>query len=267
IIPLLTFLCGISSIFIPYVIGVSNGHVPSVIPFISDCGALAPENCIFTQLLNMTALLLIISIYLRHRQIVEYYGNRLRRPDLWWRKISFGLLIIGFIAAFFITATAAFPITENVKVHIVCAMASFLLVTVYIWGQVILSFSVSPRMSGPFLNWIRLLLALIGTGTLVLYIVACYTNTFLPDGYSIPPLPIPYTPEFIGADSPYWLRHTVAAGAEWAMVISNFVFVLTMSFDLRHTYVRPPKVFFKKTHLRRPRSAYEHALNDDTHID
>ncbi|GMS95705.1 hypothetical protein PENTCL1PPCAC_17880 [Pristionchus entomophagus] len=92
----------------------------------------------------------------------------IRRHDIWWRRTSLSLLIMGIMGAFFITSTASFSITDNLLVHMICASISFLLVTLYIWGQVFLSFILSPSMSSPLLNLLRLLLCLLATISLIL---------------------------------------------------------------------------------------------------
>ncbi|GMR48009.1 hypothetical protein PMAYCL1PPCAC_18204, partial [Pristionchus mayeri] len=125
IIPLLTSLFAFAALFVPYYVGVRNGHVPLLVPFI-------------------------------------------RRHDIWWRRISLSLLIVGISAAFCITSTASFSISDHLLVHIMSASSSFLLLTIYIWGQVMLSFILYPRMSSPLLNSIRFLLALAGTSSLIL---------------------------------------------------------------------------------------------------
>ncbi|GMS81667.1 hypothetical protein PENTCL1PPCAC_3842 [Pristionchus entomophagus] len=242
--PLVTSLLGFASIFVPYFVAVHNGHVPAVLPFISDSGCFPPEKCIFSLLFNLTAFFLAISIYLRHRQILEFYGSQLRRR---WKRASFNLMLIGVLGAFTISAVASFSATENMLFHLISAVAIFQLINIYIWGQVFLSFKLVPSISAPVHNWTRFTLALLSTLSFFLLEIAFYTKLFLPKGYEIPPIPSPYAPEFYERDSPYWLRHTVLAASEWSMVIFYFLFILSMSVDLRDTYVRAPRVYFKNT--------------------
>ncbi|GMS81661.1 hypothetical protein PENTCL1PPCAC_3836, partial [Pristionchus entomophagus] len=142
IFPFLTSLFGLGAVLIPYSVAVRNGHVPAVIPFISDCGIFAPEKCFFSLFLNLTALFLAISVYLRHRQIVGFYGSQMRRR---WRTISLSLMIMGVIAAFCTSAVGSFSARETMLGHAISAMGTFNLITIYIWGQVALSFVLEPR--------------------------------------------------------------------------------------------------------------------------
>ena len=47
---------------------VSQGHVDSLWPYISDTGTTPPESCIFGQLLNLGAALLTLTFYIRYKQ-------------------------------------------------------------------------------------------------------------------------------------------------------------------------------------------------------
>ncbi|KAF8372371.1 hypothetical protein PRIPAC_78800 [Pristionchus pacificus] len=187
----------------------------------------------------------------------------IRRNDLWWRRISFSLSITGISGAFLVTSTVSFSVADNLLIHTICAMMAFLLVTLYVWGQVLLSFILSPRMSGPFLNWARFVLALSGTSSLILcemFInyhiisdeIACFTHTFLPGGYDIPATPNTYSPQFIDLNSPVSFSSLVSSLifsisvlapshniSKCTMVNDHFIFIIPSFYVLRSSiYIR-----------------------------
>lgn len=64
---------------------------------------------VFGQLLNLSALFLAISVYLRHRQIVEFYWHQYRQVGK-WRGVSCGLLWLGYTSAFGVSLVANFQV-------------------------------------------------------------------------------------------------------------------------------------------------------------
>jgi hypothetical protein len=51
--------------FFRYSIAVSLGHVPALLPYISDSGVLIPERSIFSQLINLAVIVQLITFYIR----------------------------------------------------------------------------------------------------------------------------------------------------------------------------------------------------------
>ncbi|KAK5650452.1 hypothetical protein RI129_001481 [Pyrocoelia pectoralis] len=54
---------------VSYIIAVYDGHVYPLLPYISDTGTLSPESCIFGQMMNIGAVITMMAIYLRYRQV------------------------------------------------------------------------------------------------------------------------------------------------------------------------------------------------------
>ena len=46
----------------------SLGHVPALLPYISDSGVLIPERSIFSQLINLAVIVQLITFYIRFNQ-------------------------------------------------------------------------------------------------------------------------------------------------------------------------------------------------------
>jgi hypothetical protein len=54
-----------------------------------------------------------VSVYLRHRQYVVFYGHHLGQKRGWWRTVSSILMFIGFFAAFGMSMVANFQVSKN----------------------------------------------------------------------------------------------------------------------------------------------------------
>ena len=54
-----------SNLISRYSIAVSLGHVPALLPYISDSGVLIPERSIFSQLINLAVIVQLITFYVR----------------------------------------------------------------------------------------------------------------------------------------------------------------------------------------------------------
>lgn len=119
----------ISANFFRYFVAVYNEHIVPVFPYISDTGTIPPESCIFAQLLNIGALFgkkndmfsstlkcvccfLIgcVTIYLRHRQIVDYYRYS-GITKKWLIVTSLLFLWIGYFSCLGISLSANFQVT------------------------------------------------------------------------------------------------------------------------------------------------------------
>ena len=116
----------------------------------------------------MTNYLVALSVYLRHRQYVVYYEHTLGQKRGWWRITSFILMQIGFFSAFGMSMVANFQETSVAAAHFTGAMIAFFGSTIYVWGQIFLSYSMMPRMTPLWLNTIRAFFAAIATAALIL---------------------------------------------------------------------------------------------------
>ncbi|KHJ89561.1 hypothetical protein OESDEN_10614 [Oesophagostomum dentatum] len=121
-----------------YIIGVGTGHYPAILPFISDGGAYKPEASIFGQFLNLAAFFYVISIYIRHLQIVAYYEDHLHWERTRWWYASFLLMLEGFASSLGLSLVANFRENDVIAVHMVGALTAFFGMVIYGWGQLIL---------------------------------------------------------------------------------------------------------------------------------
>uniref|UniRef100_A0A914WI34 DNA damage-regulated autophagy modulator protein 2 n=1 Tax=Plectus sambesii TaxID=2011161 RepID=A0A914WI34_9BILA len=217
LVPVASSACAVGSVVICYIIALANNHVDAFLPFISDTGTIPPESCIFGQLINFSAVFLLITVYLRHRQIVEYYGHRLEmRGQGRWRIVSTVLLCIGCLSAFGMSIVANFQETTVLVVHDIGALTAFFAGTAYCWGQVLFSYVMTPRMFELRLSHARLVLCLASTVFLLLCKSTEYAN------------------------------HLVVTTAEWLLAICFELFIVSFAVELRHAYAHAPKLLIKQ---------------------
>ncbi|KAK0400281.1 hypothetical protein QR680_003437 [Steinernema hermaphroditum] len=117
----------------------------------------ALSKAISSQILNVSALLFVLTVYLRHRQIVEYYGNRLKIESYKWRPFSFALFMVGLLSSFAMTLEANVFNTIEVK-HGILGRLFASTALAYFLGQVTFAYYAKPPMFWPFLNHCRLFL-------------------------------------------------------------------------------------------------------------
>jgi hypothetical protein len=242
--PVLTFVFGVLAFVIGYIIAVSNGYENAWFSYISDGGTHPPESCIFGQLLNLSAACLAVSVYLRHRQYVVFYGHHLGQKRGWWRTVSSILMFIGFFAAFGMSMVANFQETSVGAVHFIGAMIGFFGSTIYVWGQIILSFAMLPRMTPLWLNGFRFVFTVIATVALILHMICEQAEPFVKDSNGIKPTESPlnggikkYNPS-----SPFYVNHIITTVAEWVLALSLEVVLLSYAFELRQFFAHMPKL-------------------------
>ncbi|EYB86623.1 hypothetical protein Y032_0275g1034 [Ancylostoma ceylanicum] len=233
------------SIFSGYAIGVTNGHLPVLLPFISNGGGKIPEASVFGEFLNLAAFFLMLTVYMRHRQITEYYVHRLNWKKTSWWRISLLFMLIGFVSAIGATVVANFRVTELKLVHGIGAIVTFLTMVIYGWGQVILGYALIPRLTPLLVNHLRLLIMILATACLVLHELAAIFKIFVPKGAGSPPAWNDF--EMFKSDSPFFLNFIIASSAEWAMTLLMMLFLLTFVAEMRTGNARAPHWIWQHT--------------------
>jgi len=262
LIPVASAAFAFASFLVSYILAVANNHVDAFLPYISDTGTLPPESCVFGQLLNLSAIFLVLSAYLRHRQIVEYYGHRLQMHGKGrWRTVSFVLLGVGYLSAFGTSLVANFQETRVLIVHNIAAMVAFFAGLVYCWGQTVFSYVMKPRMFGLYLSHTRLLICISATVFLVVHVVTMWAEPFVKE--TAPDVNMTATTQFsehnierYKPDSPEYINHLVVTIAEWLLAISFELFIVSFAVELRHAYAHAPKLILKPS---------EQPFNDHSH--
>uniref|UniRef100_A0A7E4ZV63 Cytochrome b561 domain-containing protein n=1 Tax=Panagrellus redivivus TaxID=6233 RepID=A0A7E4ZV63_PANRE len=248
--PVLTVGFGVAAFVTGYAIAVGRGYEEAWFSYISDGGTHPPESCVFGQLLNLSAVFLAISVYLRHRQIVVFYHHNLRMPNGWWRTMSVTLLYIGLFSSFGMSMVANFQETSIPICHLIGAMIAFFGSTVYVWGQIVLSYAMNPHLTPMWMNHFRTFFTSLATGSLVLHMICEHGHPFVKagaDGNIPTPPPVDNDIRRFYPGDPWYVNHIVTTCAEWGLVLSLEVVLLTFAWELRHFYAHLPKVHLRSS--------------------
>uniref|UniRef100_A0A0N4ZQ32 DNA damage-regulated autophagy modulator protein 2 n=1 Tax=Parastrongyloides trichosuri TaxID=131310 RepID=A0A0N4ZQ32_PARTI len=263
LIPLFSLIFSFLAFALGYIIAVTEGHVHAVWPYISDTGTLLPESSIFGQLLNLSALFLALSIYLRHRQIVEFYWHK-HHVEGYWRFFSLILLIIGYTSSLGVSIVANFQQHKSTMyVHYSGALLAFGGGLIYAWGQTIFSYIMSPKLVWKVVSHFRCLLTTIATLTFFTMILfGCILGkskdktTKQLDGYHL----VHWTP-----DMPNFKEHTIGTCSEWILAICFQFYILSFAIELRGTILHAPKLDIEamfKTSNEDTQSSYSKETDD-----
>ncbi|KAL1132432.1 hypothetical protein AAG570_010387, partial [Ranatra chinensis] len=139
-----------------YGVSVLKDHVYPLFPNISDTGTLPPESCIFSMLLNIVAAILIFAMYVRHKQIKEFFRvKRTEEQSTYVLKVNAFTSIIGYIACIGLDLIANFQKTNVRYVHDIGVIICFWCGTIYTILQSLMSFWMAPEMNAMMLIVVR----------------------------------------------------------------------------------------------------------------
>ncbi|XP_072207692.1 DNA damage-regulated autophagy modulator protein 1 isoform X2 [Excalfactoria chinensis] len=151
-------VCWSSAAFIiSYVIAVLAGHVEPLVPYISDTGTKPPESGVFGFMINISALLGAITMYIRYL-IIEKQNESLRFVRSSCNMFS---LCIGLMGCTGMGIVATFQELSVPSVHDIGALVAFGCGVVYITLQSIISYKSCPQWNTYFVCHIRMLISLI----------------------------------------------------------------------------------------------------------
>uniref|UniRef100_A0AC34FCT9 DNA damage-regulated autophagy modulator protein 2 n=1 Tax=Panagrolaimus sp. ES5 TaxID=591445 RepID=A0AC34FCT9_9BILA len=221
-----------------YTIAVSLNHVTAIWPYISDSGTLPPESCIFGQLLNVAALFLAATVYLRHRQIVEFYWHHHQQPGK-WRSISCGLLFLGYTSAFGVSMVANFQESNVIYVHYTGALLAFGCGLIYAWAQTVFSYLMNPKLAKPVVSHCRLVLCIISSMffcSMIIFgpILGKQPNSFTAGSHG-------GLYHWTGNEDNF-AEHVFGTCSEWVLAICFQLYILSFAIELRHAYCHAPKL-------------------------
>ena len=89
----------------------SLDHTPLDWPYISDTSTRPPESCIFSQLVNVGALLLAITFYIRYKQVAEYINSY--QMERRYRAVNNISLLVGWFGALGLSVIANFQVRRE----------------------------------------------------------------------------------------------------------------------------------------------------------
>ncbi|XP_033110840.1 DNA damage-regulated autophagy modulator protein 1-like [Anneissia japonica] len=148
----------IATVVTSYTIAVVRGDVQSIFPYISDTGGKPPESCVFGQLLNLTALLLLASAWIRYKQMEEL-RLKMTKAFGFWNKIG---ILIAICAALGLSVVANFQDKAVLVVHMIGACTAFIGFVIYAGIHTWISYKICPQFTSLAQCRFRLFLTISG---------------------------------------------------------------------------------------------------------
>jgi len=245
LLPLSVFIGFVFTFFTTYAIAVKLDHVKPDFPYISDGGTCPPESCIFGQMLNITAVLLGLTVYVRYSLVEDYYsaGRSRARWEIWLNRAGF---VCGTTGALGISIVGNFQETNILAVHLLGAMMAFFLGVFYCWIQVPITYKTRPDMTHPMLTWVRLVIAVLCTG---MFITGWMCAAVTPPEFSerlqnsVKACNASEIPDSEwGKPAHGWECHVCSTASEWSVGLLFASFLLTFVYEFRLVSVDKPKL-------------------------
>ncbi|XP_064635577.1 DNA damage-regulated autophagy modulator protein 2-like isoform X1 [Lineus longissimus] len=215
-----------------YVIAVLLNHVEAGFPYISDTGTYPPESCIFGQMMNFGALLIILTVHIRYKQIVEYYADAavMNTSILRINKVS---EYCGYLAGFGLSVVGNFQETNVIVVHIIGAIMAFGLGMVYAYLQSVVSYKMHPHVSHIAICHLRMVLSVLITVFFIMTIGSGVASSVI-SGQAMRSRWEPSDPGFT--------EHVLSTASEWLMSICMMIFFITFVGEFQKIHVKGPSV-------------------------
>ncbi|XP_077519442.1 DNA damage-regulated autophagy modulator protein 2-like [Amblyomma americanum] len=235
LLPLSVFVLLPGTFIVTYLISILLGHVEVEFPYISDTGTYAPESCIFSQLLNICSFLMAATVYVRYKEVEQYYRDHLSQESPRVLRMNTAGLWLGWVSSLGVSIVANFQETEVLYVHLCGAMLAVGGSTAYTWVNTLMSFRMHPLVNTRLMAWIRLFLSVVAT--------VAFVSTAITAPMSIH--------RFHGKDRTKWRPedggyhlHVASTASEWILVFAVDVYLLTFVKELRQICLISPKVQF-----------------------
>ncbi|KAG8568035.1 hypothetical protein GDO81_013867 [Engystomops pustulosus] len=148
---------------------VSNGSVNLTenFPYISTCGSYPPQSCIFGQVLNVGAMLVVWVCVIRFQQIRDYGCHSC---------VNSLSLALGFLCALGTSMVGNFQQSNQLETHLTGAFLAFVIGIAYFYLQSYLTYKVKPRHGGWWIGPLRIILTVSATALMILMIVFVSIN-------------------------------------------------------------------------------------------
>ncbi|XP_048727148.2 uncharacterized protein LOC125645592 [Ostrea edulis] len=211
---------------ITYSVAVSDGGVYPFFPFISDTGTLPPESCVFGQLLNIAAVLILTIVYLRYRQVETYWSVTHSLTP--YPRANTAFLVLGLLSGVGLSIVGNFQVENSKGFHIFGALLAFIVGGAYFCTQTFISWKV-PDIPGSTKTTrvIRLLICILYCCFAVIGIV-----TFLVSKSKLRPEKIStrlWTASYKG-----YAEHVTSAVMEWLGSFLICAYAATFTPEFKH---------------------------------
>ncbi|XP_063068539.1 modulator of macroautophagy TMEM150B isoform X2 [Engraulis encrasicolus] len=196
---------------------VNNGsvNVTEAFPYISACGSYVPQSCLFSQICNLSSVLILWVVIIRFQQVCDL-GNKCHRANI-------ATLVLGFISAFGVSVLGNFQQSVSMGIHLLGAFLAFFMGLAYFWMQLWLTYRAEPSGDRCWMGPLRAFFCTLNTVFLIA--MAILHNT--------------------GHKSP-------AAMFEWALVMTFFLLFSLFAAEFRHVQCHRLTVHKQEPLERRP---------------
>lgn len=227
-----------SSFIFTYITAVVLRHVDPLVPYISDTGAMAPERCVFGIMLDVSAFLGMLTVYVRYKQVEALTGE----TELKLHRLNRIGLLLGLISSFGMCVVANFQKTTLFSMHLVGAVMTFGVGALYILIQTLLSLYMQPHVHSSTIYMVRLG---VGVWTLSSCIIMFISSVIMYS--SLPGVDLPHKLHWTPGEKGY-TAHIISTVAEWSLAFSFISFFLTYIRDFQKINLRA-EVDLQSSHL------------------
>lgn len=224
---------------VSYMISIILGHCEVTFPYISGTGVHAPESCLFSQLLNITSVVIALTIAVRYKQVEQQCRDNMLPCANRVLALNKAALIIGLLSTAGLSILANFQELQLFAVHMIGAYSSLGFGLIYCVAQTRLSYYMYPIVqSGLFVARYRLAL------TIILAITFIISTVFGPIARVY----------FHGTDTVNWkpsdggyIYHVISSVSEWISVMSLNFFILNFAHEFKFMSISSPKFYMIST--------------------
>ncbi|KAF7220808.1 modulator of macroautophagy TMEM150B isoform X1 [Nothobranchius furzeri] len=164
---------GMVGIWTVCAVAVKNGAVNLTrgIPLISTCAAYPPQTSIFSQTFNVVAVLALMTVAIRYKQIQDYGCHG---------KVNVASVVVGSLAPIGLSVTSNFEASVFYIPHFIGGLVAFVCILTYNWIQVYLTYRALVYKGRVWVVPVRLFCCIISTIMLagVAFLTSCHQKAF-----------------------------------------------------------------------------------------
>lgn len=192
-----------------------------------------PESNFFAQSLNMVAALVAVVIYIRFKQVEQYYRDDLTTQSSKIFRINRFALAFGLMSALGLSVVANFREIELFKIHLVGAIMAFGCGAIYCWLQTVLSFYMEPLVNTIRMAYWRMFLSVMISVTFLTTCVMGQLSIHHFHGKD----PTNWKPEDGGYET-----HIISTIAEWIAAMALDFFILSFTKEFQTFSIQTPRI-------------------------
>ncbi|KAF7491103.1 DNA damage-regulated autophagy modulator protein 2 [Sarcoptes scabiei] len=244
--PLLTTILIPSSCLVPYWASVKHEFLHPLLPYVSDAGSGTPGANYFSQLIDMCSLLILITAWIRYKQIKFYLDQQIeaskklnntkaesKQPEEEIKNLSYInwlAMIFASICAFGGILTGNFRMTEFLIVHMLSASLLFGFMLIYLLCMSYLTLAINRNYRYETLPISMIIISLIDIVFILIFVLAFFLSVSHLDlnTFSDPNFRLFWPREDEGFET-----HCLSAMFEWIGIMIVSLFYLSLSRRMR----------------------------------